>query len=170
MHKNPFFILALQLISLLFYIVISQYGGLNKEIEIYWLLLLPIYCTYGYTLFIIFHDSGSVIKSFNGLIIFGILFRLVLLATDPVLSDDIYRYLWDGKIFAAGINPYRFVPMDEHLALYRDLSVYPYLNFPEIATSYPPVSQFFFLVNQAIRVRSSMLLLLLAFIGMGYMW
>ena len=33
-----------------------------------------------------------------------------MLLFDPLLSSDIYRYVWDGKVQAAGINPYRYVP------------------------------------------------------------
>src|SRR5262245_31348495 len=37
----------------------------------------------------------------------AIILRVMLLATEPLLSTDIYRYVWDGKVQAAGINPYR---------------------------------------------------------------
>src|SRR5215468_5045364 len=33
--------------------------------------------------------------------------RLVVLFAPPYLSSDIYRYIWDGRVLAAGINPYR---------------------------------------------------------------
>ena len=36
--------------------------------------------------------------------------RLPLLLAPPFLSSDIYRYVWDGRVQAAGINPYRYVP------------------------------------------------------------
>lgn len=38
----------------------------------------------------------------------AIVFRLLLLATSPTLSDDVYRYLWDGHLVAEGVNPYAF--------------------------------------------------------------
>ena len=41
---------------------------------------------------------------------FAILFRVVLLPCVPFLSDDIYRYLWDGHVQLAGINPYLYPP------------------------------------------------------------
>ena len=41
---------------------------------------------------------------------FAILFRLVLLPTRPTLSDDMFRYVWDGRVQAAGLSPYRYAP------------------------------------------------------------
>ena len=39
----------------------------------------------------------------------AIALRLLLLTAPPILSSDIYRYVWDGRVQAAGINPYRYV-------------------------------------------------------------
>lgn len=71
--------------------------------------------------------------------------RLGLLLIDPLLSTDIYRYVWDGKVQASGVNPYRYVPADPALALLRDQAIYPNINRADYATTiYPPVAQFFF--------------------------
>ena len=40
----------------------------------------------------------------------GIVLRAYVLLFDPLLSSDIYRYVWDGRVQAAGINPYRYFP------------------------------------------------------------
>ncbi len=37
-----------------------------------------------------------------------IVFRLLMLTTDPTLSDDVYRYVWDGHLVAEGVNPYAY--------------------------------------------------------------
>lgn len=41
---------------------------------------------------------------------FAVLFRLPLWWSQPIQEVDIYRYLWDGRVLAAGINPYRYSP------------------------------------------------------------
>ena len=74
-------------------------------------------------------------------IIFAILFRLTLLFTTPSLSDDIYRYVWDGRVADSGINPYLYAPEAEQLSHLRDSRIYPNINHKEIPTVYPPVSQ-----------------------------
>ena len=81
------------------------------------------------------------------ILIGGALFRLILVPLDPPrLSTDIYRYIWDGRLQGAGINPYLYIPVDPRLAWLRDDSIYPNINRKEYAhTIYPPVAQAFFL-------------------------
>jgi hypothetical protein len=73
--------------------------------------------------------------------------RAVLVPQRPYLSSDVYRYVWDGQVQAAGINPYRYVPADDELSSLRDKEVYPNIN-PEDKqwrSPYPPVAQAVFL-------------------------
>lgn len=76
----------------------------------------------------------------------AVFMRLALLFVDPYLSTDIYRYIWDGRVQAAGINPYRYLPSAPELAALRDAAIYPNINRADYApTIYPPVAQAFFL-------------------------
>jgi hypothetical protein len=77
--------------------------------------------------------------------------RIAQLGVEPYLSDDIYRYVWDGRVQAAGINPYRYIPAAPELAPLRDVTIYPLINRADYApTIYPPVAQmFFFAVTRA---------------------
>ena len=78
--------------------------------------------------------------------------RLIAIVAPPFLSTDIYRYVWDGLVQRAGINPFRYIPADSHLRFLRDTSVYPHINRREYAhTIYPPGSQMIFWVVAAIR-------------------
>jgi len=77
-------------------------------------------------------------------IIFSVIFRLTLLAGTPSLSEDIYRYIWDGKVAASGINPYEYPPQAEQLRSLRDDRIYPKINHKEISTIYQPVHQLLF--------------------------
>ncbi len=74
----------------------------------------------------------------------GVLFRLLLLPLAPVASDDIYRYVWDGKVQAAGIDPYRFAPSDTALSHLHGLEVPGKVNFPAMKSVYPPLAQWIF--------------------------
>jgi hypothetical protein len=77
----------------------------------------------------------------------AILLRAYVLLFDPLLSSDVYRYIWDGRVQAAGINPYRYFPADAALASLRDAAIFPHINRVDTAaTIYPPVAQFFFLI------------------------
>ena len=75
------------------------------------------------------------------------LMRLGAFAAPVYLSDDIYRYIWDGRVQAAGINPYRYIPTDTPLTSLRDETVFPNINRSNYApTIYPPVAQMVFFV------------------------
>ena len=88
-------------------------------------------------------------------LVFAALFRLVLLFSEPIQEDDFYRYLWDGKLVASGLNPYRFSPRAVQTdtqglpQAYRELAatdepmalILARINHPEVPTIYPPVAQ-----------------------------
>jgi hypothetical protein len=68
--------------------------------------------------------------------------RLAALLSPPYLSDDIHRYIWDGRVLGAGINPYRYIPTDPHLESLRDATIFPEINRSTYApTIYPPGAQ-----------------------------
>lgn len=97
-------------------------------------------------------------------IAFAVLFRLSIVFAPPYLSDDIYRYIWDGRVQAAGINPYRYVPAAPELAQLRDEQIYPKINRRESApTIYPPLAEFLFLLTT--RISESVVWMKLTMIG-----
>ncbi|MFE2728663.1 glycosyltransferase 87 family protein [Kitasatospora sp. NPDC059327] len=86
------------------------------------------------------------------------------LLAPPRTSDDAYRYVWDGRVQAAGISPYAHTPDDPALARLRDPGLFPVgdgctgwderrtsagdctrINRPAVHTIYPPVAQVWFL-------------------------
>jgi alpha-1,6-mannosyltransferase len=75
----------------------------------------------------------------------AVILRILILWGDPVLSDDVYRYLWDGRVQLAGINPYQYAPSDARLDLARGQD-FLNINHKEIPTIYPPAAQALFLV------------------------
>ncbi len=90
--------------------------------------------------------------------------RAVAVAADPFLSSDVYRYVWDGMVQGAGINPYRYVPADPHLDFLRDGAIYPLINRRDYAhTIYPPGAQFLFLVIA--HLQQSIVFMKLAMVG-----
>ena len=40
----------------------------------------------------------------------GIAIQMAAVSAPPRRSDDLYRYVWDGRVQAAGIDPYQYVP------------------------------------------------------------
>jgi hypothetical protein len=95
---------------------------------------------------------------------FALAMRLVVAGEAPLLSTDVYRYVWDGRVQGAGINPYAFVPADRTLQALRDATIFPSINRADYAvTVYPPVAQmFFFLVT---RISETVTMMRLAMVG-----
>ena len=79
---------------------------------------------------------------------FGIVFRLVFLFAIPNLSQDFYRFIWDGRLIAEGINPYLSTPQEWMqsgnfgvVAQSRQLVEGMQSLNASHYTNYPPVSQ-----------------------------
>src|SRR5919106_5531001 len=90
-------------------------------------------------------------STFLIVIAFAVLFRLSILFAPPYLSDDIYRYIWDGRVQAAGINPYRYVPSAPELAQLRDEAIYQKINRRNYAHPiYPPLAEVLFFLTTRI--------------------
>ncbi|MEM1127684.1 MAG: class I SAM-dependent methyltransferase [Bacteroidota bacterium] len=70
--------------------------------------------------------------------------RVLYLPLLPGLSDDAYRYVWDGWVQAAGFNPYAFRPVDAELALFQGEPLFELLNSATYYSVYPPSSQLVF--------------------------
>ncbi|MBX2941819.1 MAG: DUF2029 domain-containing protein [Cyclobacteriaceae bacterium] len=90
-------------------------------------------------------------KEINAWIIVSILFRLSLIAAIPSLSDDFYRFIWDGRLIAGGYHPFAELP---GVYLQNDFnipginqSLYSRLNSPEYFTVYPPFAQLIFWIS-----------------------
>jgi alpha-1,6-mannosyltransferase len=94
----------------------------------------------------------------------GIVLRVYVLLFDPLLSSDIFRYIWDGRVQGAGINPYTYFPAHDAVAHLRDATIFPRINRAEYAvTIYPPVAEFFFLI--VARIGENLNVMRLALLG-----
>lgn len=81
--------------------------------------------------------------SIRTIFITGLIFRLTLLGSFPIFSDDVFRYLWEGKMQLEGMNPYLAAPADLAAAPFRD-TYFEQVNHKSIPTIYPPLSELFF--------------------------
>jgi len=82
----------------------------------------------------------------------AILFRLIFLFAIPNLSQDFYRFIWDGRMILEGLNPYislpetfiqeRNFPINQAVDLYQGMGPLNGSHF----TNYPPVNQLNFLI------------------------
>jgi alpha-1,6-mannosyltransferase len=112
---------------------------------------------------------GGADRAANGralatILLVGVAMRILLLPGTPV-STDLFRYIWDGRVQAAGVNPYLHVPSDAALSGLRDVAIYPYINRVDYApTIYPPSSQIvFYLITRISEAPIAMKAAMLAF-------
>ncbi|HEX2027314.1 MAG TPA: glycosyltransferase 87 family protein [Nitriliruptorales bacterium] len=89
----------------------------------------------------------------TAIVVGAALFRAVLVPTAPALSDDLYRYLWDGRVQAANIDPYAHPPDDPALAPLRDGAIHPEVNRPHLRTIYPGGAQLAFAASWRVGIR-----------------
>jgi len=73
--------------------------------------------------------------------------RLLFLFRAPELSDDIYRYLWDGLALLSGKNPYAVAPALMHPATETLAGLQQLVNHAELVTIYPPAAQLVFAIG-----------------------
>jgi alpha-1,6-mannosyltransferase len=97
--------------------------------------------------------SGPVRPPQSAVLAWAVAFRIVGLLSTPVLEDDPFRYLWDGRMFVLTGNPYRSPPSSSYGD--ADLpevfqSVLDQVNHPELRTVYGPVSQLGFAVSHLV--------------------
>ena len=88
----------------------------------------------------------SLRPTLAGIAAVALLARLVLIPATPVFSDDIYRYVWDGRVQAAGISPYAYPPAAPQLAALHPPAdpIWPRINRKPAVTIYPAGAELFF--------------------------
>jgi len=91
-------------------------------------------------------------------LIASIIIRVSLLFALPNLSDDFYRFIWDGRLWAAGKHPFEALPADfiSQNISGLDAALFEKLNSKEYFTIYPPVPQFIFWLAAKISPHSMM--------------
>ena len=77
-------------------------------------------------------------------LVVAVIGRVLLIPLMPTLSDDAFRYIWDGMLPWHGFNPFLLAPVDEALESLQRHPVFSELNSTSYHTVYPPVSQILF--------------------------
>nr|WP_262902552.1 mannosyltransferase [Winogradskyella sp. SM1960] len=91
-------------------------------------------------------------SKFKLLVVFSIVLRLLFLFATPNLSQDFYRFIWDGRMILESFNPYLYTPDS-----FMDSGKFPvaqgqelYNGMGELSashyTNYPPINQILFTV------------------------
>ncbi len=89
--------------------------------------------------------GSSPRRLFAAVMLWAVLIRLPLLATEPSLSDDHHRYIWEGRVVLSGADPYDLAPQDPQLEKLAARSPeWAHINHPDLPAIYPPAAQWSF--------------------------
>ncbi len=97
--------------------------------------------------FIFLSNSKFTVHQFLWL---GFFFRIILLGVIPFLSQDFYRFIWDGQLLTQGLNPYEYTPFqylkntpDTHLPFSNGYALIEGMGSLNAShySNYPPLSQ-----------------------------
>ncbi len=137
--KKNIFLFGLMLSSLLVFIYIGYFLDRTNYSSLLfcWVFLFGVY----------FFITNTKLEETNALITMAILGRLVFLFSLPKLSQDFYRFVWDGNMLLEGFNPYLSLPE----TFIRE-GIFPIENAKELYkgmgglngshyTNYPPLNQ-----------------------------
>lgn len=135
------------LLALLLYLSLIGLGYFVDQSD-FW-TMLPFYLV-AFTSYVILLIRPLPPRQLGFWIGFAILLRFAQLFHLPNLSDDLYRFIWDGRLWLNGINPFEQLPsyyMTEQITLQGiNEGLYNQLNSPEYYTIYPPIAQLNFVV------------------------
>jgi alpha-1,6-mannosyltransferase len=114
-------VIFLGIVSLLLYFFLTQISTEFNWGEGYAERPILIYLEIYFSLSLLFFITCSILLKqpndrfiFWTMIAFGLLFRFSILPAQQIQEDDIYRYLWDGKVFSNNINPFEYSPSEVH--------------------------------------------------------
>ena len=115
-------------------------------------------------------------RALAGCLLLAVLWRLVLLGAAPLVSDDAYRYVWDGRVQQHGLNPLETTPADPALVhLHTDLTRRIDPTSAVLPSIYPPLAQRFFLgvtlVHESVLAMAAAVLVCdLLIVGLIWRW
>jgi len=121
----------------LVYLFLQRLGNLKEQVELFIPLVLLLGIFYLVSIYLAEKNSP---QGYLLAFVFGAaaVFRLTLFVLPPSLSDDLFRYRWEGKVQQAGYNPYQVRPADPELVFLRD-KTFPAISGPEFTSVYGPL-------------------------------
>jgi hypothetical protein len=128
---------------------ISLLDDPRENLSLFLILFAAAFAAYLIGLFFIMRLRTSSRRFLGFIIVIAILTRGVFLFDTPLLSNDAYRYLWEGRIILSGYNPFAYAPASPELVQLRN-DDYANINHKELATIYPPFAQAVFTLGAAV--------------------
>ena len=134
-------ILALGLLSLLPYLTAWWLGDLREHTVGFEIIFFAAFALYAVAIVLALRQETFSNRELVMAFALAAVIQGFLIFTPPTLSDDMYRYVWDGRVQAQGISPYRYPPKAPELAPLRDEAVWRHINRKASVTIYPAAAE-----------------------------
>lgn len=143
LRSAKWLLVLLGFLLIVIYLGALKLGDLRQHtVEFEW-LFFSAFALYGVACFIVLQADADTVdrRTLFGIFVLAALMQAVLIFSRPTLTDDMYRYVWDGRVQAHGISPYRYPPNAPQLVHLRDKEIYPSINRKPVVTVYPPAAE-----------------------------
>ncbi|KAA3605294.1 MAG: hypothetical protein D8M57_08370 [Candidatus Scalindua sp. AMX11] len=132
-------------------VLILSIGDIKEKIPLFALLYTSSFLVYVFSVFYVLknfvtpdtEETSSRRLVFWSILVFAFIFRFTLFPMTP--SDDVFRYLWEGRLQLHGINPYLYPPGSPELEYLRD-NFFEGINHKHLTTIYPPLTLIVFAI------------------------
>lgn len=142
----------IKILSLILLCLVYYWIGYELERSQFWLLFFSYTLAFGLSFYL--YRSGIRLSY---MILLSFLLKFIFLFSIPELSQDFYRFIWDGMLNNQGINPYLHLPkelMESHTIEKEDFQRLLYDRMGELNASnystYPPIAQMVYTLSYAI--------------------
>lgn len=148
-------LLVLGIVLTSLYLCFTIFQNSEKSILLYMIIYASAFVIY-FIGYLVVKNDNEIIKdktklfSSRSIIIiflFGVLFRLVLIPAVPSTSDDVYRYIWEGKLVYHGENPFEKAPDNPDLKYLHSQDYPDLVTYKNMTTIYPAAAQLIFLTG-----------------------
>ncbi len=143
------YILVIGLAMVALCVYIATLGDLTRQIPRFLIAFGALFALYVTAVFLISRIGDTRRPTIVLIFVIAVAARVVLIGSTPALSDDIYRYVWEGRVLHAGYNPFVHAPASEDLRGLRD-SDFDSINHRHMETIYPPLAQGAFYIGAAV--------------------
>jgi len=127
-------------------IALAVSGDLSRRVPLFLMLFAVMYVLYLASIYMLTSINKPGRQILVLIFAVAVAARAALVISTPTLSDDVYRYLWEGRVVRAGYNPFLYAPDADELRFLRDKR-YDQINHKHLETIYPPVAQGAFLTG-----------------------
>jgi hypothetical protein len=109
-------------VTFLVFLLSAQHPGRGK-VAIYVAIYIALWLVFAAGAWLVLRTAPR--RAVPLILLGAVAVQLAALSGPPRTSTDLYRYIWDGRVQAAGIDPYRYVPAAPQLTRLRDPFLWP---------------------------------------------